>query len=138
MIGLYYRVWADLIKRARLQPNNKKNWPVMTMLFMTMAMAFNFLFITTIFEKYVLKTNLLQINLDFLSERINNVLTYLILFVLPCSVINYLLIFRNKRYQKLLAIYPYYNGKLFLVYFTFSMMFPIILLLGGIIYTKFK
>ena len=134
MLGLYYRIWVDFIKRARLQPGNKYNWQVGTILFMTMAMAFNFVLIMTILEKHVFRNYFYKIDLSFFPVRVNNILSYLILFILPCFIINYLLIFRNKRYEKLLKKYPYYNGKLFVVYFTISMMLPILLLWFGIIF----
>ncbi len=132
MLSLYYRIWVDCIKRAKQQPANRDNWHVGTMIFMTLAMAFNFVLSMTILEKYVFKIYFYKIELSFLPSRVNNVLTYLVLFILPCFIINYLLIFRNKRYEKLLNRYPYYNGKLFVVYFAVSMMLPIILLVGAI------
>jgi hypothetical protein len=132
MISLYYRIWTDCIKRAKQQPANRENWPVGTMIFMTLAMAFNFVLIMTLLEKFVFKTYFYKIDFSIFPSRVNNVLSYLILFILPCFVLNYLLIFRNKRYEKVLTRYPYYNGKLFAVYFVISMMLPIMLLIGAI------
>lgn len=137
MLGLYYRIWVDCIKRARLQPANRENWPVGTMISMTLAMSFNFILIMTLLEKFVFKKYFYKIDFEFLPVRVNNVLAHIFLFILPCVIINYLLIFMNKRYEKLLKKYPYYNGKLFLVYFLISMMLPIILLLGGMILSSF-
>jgi hypothetical protein len=134
MLGVYYRIWVDCIKRARLQPANKQNWKVMSMIFMTIAMAFNFVFIMTILERHVFEHYFYKLDFSFLPLRINNILSYLILFILPCGIINYLLIFRNNRYEKLLKRYPYYNGKLALTYFTVSMMVPVLLLWFGIIF----
>jgi hypothetical protein len=135
-MGLYYRIWVDCIERARRQPANKENWQIGSMIFMTLAMAFNFILIMTILEKHVLKNYFYKIDFSFLPVRINNVLSYIFLFILPCIIINYLLIFRNKRYEKLIKKYPYYNGKLFITYFLISLMLPIALLLGVIIFPK--
>ena len=121
MLGLYYKIWVDCIKRAREQAN-RKNWPALTMPSITMAMAFNFVFIMTILEKFVFKNYFYKFDLSFLPLRLNNILTYLILFILPCVVINYVLIFRDKRYEKLLRSYPYYNGKMFGIYLVISMI----------------
>lgn len=137
MLGLYYRIWVDCIKRARQQPANRENWPVGTMISMTLAMSFNFILIMTLLEKFVFKKYFYKIDFEFLPVRVNNVLAHIFLFILPCLLINYLLIFMNKRYEKLLKRYPYYNGKLFIIYFLISMMFPIILLVGGIILSHF-
>jgi len=135
MLNLYYKIWVDCIKRAREQPD-KKNWQAYTMTSMTMAMAFNFVFSMTILERFVFRNYFYKINLPFLPLRLNNILTYLVLFILPCVVINYVLIFRNNRYEKLIKNYPYYNGKIFGIYFIISMMFPTVLLLGAIVFSR--
>ncbi len=131
---LYYRIWVDCIKRGKLQSANSQNWQVGSMIFMTMAMAFNFVLIITVLEKYVFKIYFYRINLLFFPTYLNNVLTYLVLFIMPCFVVNYLLVFRNRRYEDLIKKYPYYNGRLFLIYFVISMMLPILLLWAAIIF----
>lgn len=136
-MGLYYRIWVDCIERARQQPANKHNWQKLSMISMTLAMAFNFILIMTVLEKYILRTYFYKIDLPFLPLRVNNVLSYLVLFILPCGIINYLLIFRNRAYERLLKKYPYNNGKLFLTYFVISMMLPIVLLLGAFVINIF-
>jgi hypothetical protein len=57
------------------------------------------------------------------------VVSGVVLFILPCVLINYLLIFRNNRYEKLLNKYPNYGGKLAHSYFLTSMLLPLILIL---------
>lgn len=137
MLGVYYRIWVDCIQRAKKQAsNNQESWQTITMLFMTLSMSANFILIMTVLEKSVFKTYFYKIDIPSLPTRLNNVFGYLFLFILPCVLINYLLIFRKKRYQKLLLKYPYYNGKLFLAYFLISMLVPIILLWVGIIFFK--
>ena len=137
MLGVYYRIWVDCIQRAKRQAsNNKESWQTITMIFMTLSMSANFILIMTVLEKSVFQTYFYKIDVSFLPTRINNVLAYLFLFILPCFVVNYLLIFRKKRYQKLLLKYPNYNGKLFLAYFLSSMLLPIILLWIGIVFFK--
>lgn len=136
-MGLYYRIWVDCIGRAKQQPANKHNWQKLSMISMTLAMAFNFILIMTVLEKYILRTYFYKIDLPFLPLLVNNVLNYLVLFILPCGIINYLLIFRNKAYERLLKKYPYNNGKLFLAYFVISMMLPIVLLLGAFVINIF-
>ena len=133
-MGLYYRIWVDFINRAKQNPENNGNWQGGSMIFMTFAMSSNFILAMTIIEKYVLKRTIYTIDFSFLPERANSVLTYLILFILPCVIINYLLIFRKKRYKKLLKRYPNYNGRLAIPYCVVSMMLPIVLLLIGFIF----
>jgi len=51
---LYYLIWVDVILKAKSQSANKNKWQVMTMIFMTACMAVDFLFLVTIFEKYII------------------------------------------------------------------------------------
>jgi hypothetical protein len=136
MLGLYYRIWVDFIKRAKQPPASRQNWKTGSMLFMTLAMASNLILIMTILERHVLKKTIYTIDFSFLPERANSVLSYIFLFILPCFIINYFLIFRNKRYLKLLELYPYYNGKLAASYCVISFMLPIVLLLIGFIFFR--
>ncbi len=133
MLGLYYRLWVDLIKRIRLQPANKNNWQAKSMIFMTIAMSFNLLLILTILERYIFEQEIYGLDIPFLSKRANNVVEFLVLFIFPFGIINHLLIFRKDRYVKLVKRYPYYQGKLFLTYFTLSLSIPILLLIIGLI-----
>lgn len=136
MLGLYYRIWGDCITRLKLQPANKHNWEIKSMIIISMAMTFNFVLLMTILQKSVLGYYFYKINIPFLPRYANNVVSFVILFLLPCVILNYLLIFKNKRYSKLLKRYPYYNGKLFVTYFLISMLLPIVLLWIGIIFFR--
>ncbi len=135
-MGLYYRIWVDFIKRALQDPANRSNWKQAGMLFITLAMASNLILIMTILERHVLKRTIYTIDFSFLPSRANSVLSYIVLFILPCWITNYLLIFRNKRYLKLLERYPDYNGKLAASYCVISFMLPIVLLSIGFIFFR--
>src|SRR5688500_8443400 len=102
MIGIYYRIWVDCIKRMRLQPSNRHDWKAKSMFAMTFAMAFFLVFVMTIVEKYVFNTSFYTLNFSFLPAVVNNVLEYVFLFILPCGLINHVMIFRKQRYKKLL------------------------------------
>jgi hypothetical protein len=136
MLGIYYRIWVDCIKRGKSQPPNKYNWPIASMIFMSSAMVLNFALVMVILERNVLGHSFYSIRFPLLSQYLNNAVSFFILFVLPVIIINYLLIFRKKRYKKLLKRYPYYNGKLFITYFLVSILTPIVLLWIGIIFFR--
>ena len=127
MMGIYYRIWVDCIKRARSIPKNKQNWAWGCLFFGTISMAFNLVLIMFVLQKYVLGYFFYVLIMDFLPRQIDYLLNFLILFFLPCMGLNYLLIFKKNRYEELLKKYPYYNGKLFLTYFIISIFLPIIL-----------
>jgi hypothetical protein len=136
MLNIYYRIWVDCIQRAKMQSGNKESWQTITFFFMTLSMSANFVLIMTFLERSVFKRYFYKVDFSFLPTRLNNLLAYLFLFILPCVIVNYLLIFRKKRYQKLIHKYPYYNGKLFITYFSISLLLPIVLLWVGIIFFK--
>lgn len=136
MLGLFYRIWVDCIIRAKLQPANKGNWKVLTLVVMTTAMSIFLLFIIALLEKFVIKKAVYNLNFLFLPKYLKELAYFGFLFFLPCFIINYALIFRGKRYKILLEKYPYSNGKLFLGFFLISVWLPVICLLVGILFFK--
>src|SRR5436190_3868773 len=127
MLEIYYKIWVDCMKRAKSQPANKQNWTVGSMVLMSISMAFNLALIMIVLQQYLLGYFFYTINMDFLPRQVNYLFNFIVLFLAPCVGLNYFLIFRNKRYEKLLDKYPYYNGKLFYIYFLISILLPIIL-----------
>jgi hypothetical protein len=131
---LYYLIWVDLIIRAKSQPANKNNWQVMTMIFMTLVMAVDFLFIMVILQEVILGYYFYELDIPVIPREIGNPISFIILFAGPPLVINYLLIFRNRRYEKLIEKYEYHNGKLAVTYILLGLFIPVITLLFGMIY----
>ena len=129
---LYYRIWVDCITRLRSIEANNDNWQTKGIITMSTAMTFNFVLLMVIIQKNILDYYFYEINIPLLSGFLNYILTILILFFLPCVIINYLLIFRNKRYEKLLKKYPYSNGMFIVTYILISMFLPITLIFIGI------
>lgn len=132
MLGLYYRIWVDVIKRAKSRPENRENWPIGTMILMSVPMTLNFWLFMTILQKHILGNYFYDFELNLQSRSLGNIISFAILFVLPCFLTNYILIFHRHRYKKLLKKYPYKEGKLFLTYFLISMFLPPLLLIVGI------
>jgi hypothetical protein len=133
---IYYRIWVDCITRLRSIEANKNNWQLKSIIAMSFAMTYNFVLLMAILQRHVLGHYFYKLNIPFLSHYENNILTIFILFILPCVILNYLLIFRGKRYEKLLKKYSYHNGKLFAAYFSISLLLPVILLLIGLFLYK--
>jgi len=141
---IYYKIWVDCILRLRSQKQNKETWQEKSMIIMTTAMTFNFMLFMAIFEKHILgfsfyKFTISSPNIVPVVEGADGILNFLVLFVLPCFVVNYLLIFfRKKRLKKLIRKYkyPYYNGKLFATYFLISLFLPLVLIIIYIVTTQ--
>ncbi len=130
---LYYKIWMDCIVSLRSIDANKDNWQIKSMVAMSLAMTFNLLLFMSILQKHILKFYFYELNFSYFSKLLNGILTIVILFVLPCCLINYLLIFLNKRYEKLLNKYSSHKGKLFITYFLISIIFPQLLMWLSII-----
>ena len=99
-------------------------------------MTSNFVLVVAILQRHLHLLSFYQLKIPVLPEYVSNVINYVVLFILPCVSINYLLIFRHKRYKNLLKKYPYYQGKLFVAYFLISLWLPVLLLWIGIFFFR--
>ncbi len=130
LLDAYYKIWVDAITKFRSRPENKGLWKFYCIVFIGMSMAFNLATIMAILERAVFKRSFYHIRI-FKSEYFNNVSSFFILFFLAPLILNYLLIFRNNRYEILITKYKTYNGKLFAWYFVLSLFLPFVLLVTG-------
>jgi len=133
-MNLYYFIWTDCIKRMIEIGVSKKDIKKRGLLFMSLAMTFNLVLVMVVFQKNLFGYYFYEINLSFLSGFANYAITILVLYFLPCFLINYLFIFKNNRYEKLLNKYKYYDGKLCLAYYVISFLLPSVLVLLGILW----
>jgi hypothetical protein len=109
---LYYLIWVDALLRAKSQPANEHNWKGMTFFIMTFTMAFDFVFVMTIFQEYVLGFFFYELQIPRIPQSIGDPLGFAVLHVGPPLLLNYILIFRNSRYEKLIKKYKYHDGKI--------------------------
>jgi hypothetical protein len=133
---LYYSIWVDCITRLRSIDSNINNWKTKGMISMSIAMTFNFVLIMVLFQREVLGLYFYEINLPSLSDFANFIITMILLYALPCFILNYLMILRRNRFEELLRKYKYHNGKLCLIYFIISFFLPVVLLWLGIFFGK--
>lgn len=125
MKSIYYKIWADCIHKATSLPSNQKNWKVYTTIFMSMAMALNLALIIAIFQRNVIRSVFYEVKVDiFPGTKLDSFLSFFLLYLIIPILINYFLIFRRNRYEKLLTKYQSYNGKLFISYFLASLILP--------------
>jgi len=96
MIGFYYRIWFDCITRINLQSDeNKKNWQITCTTAMTFAMASNFILIMVLVQKYGFGYYFYRLDLSSLPKKFASVLNFTLLYLLPCLLVNYVLIFKT-------------------------------------------
>jgi len=103
---------------------------------MTVTMAVDLLFLITILERYVFAFNFYGFDIPVIPREIGDSISFIILFAGPPLLINYLLIFRNRRYEELIKKYKYHGGRLFIIYMAIALFFPVVALLVGMIYGK--
>jgi len=131
-MNIYYKIWVDCIIKARSIPANKNNWKRFTMIFMSMAMAINFAMVMAVLQRNVLQFSFYDFRVDiFPGTKLDAFISFFVLYLLPMLLINYLIIFRNNRYEILLEKYKSYNGKLFISYFLASLILPLLLIVIG-------
>jgi hypothetical protein len=126
---LYYKIWVDTLVRVKAQPQNKGRWKTLSFVFISIAMALNFITIISILQRNVLGATFYNLEIDvFPGTKLDALLKFVILFLLPVVIVNYLFIFHNKKYEMLIEKYKTHNGKLGITYLLLSYFLPLILL----------
>lgn len=129
-MNIYYKIWVDCIIKAQSIPANKNNWKLFTLIFMTITMSINFACFMSILQRNILGLYFYHFEVDFFpGTKLDALIIGFVLFVLPNLLLNYYLIFRNNRYEKLINKYKSYRGKLFFIYFFASLAIPLIILI---------
>jgi hypothetical protein len=130
--NLYYELWVDIIIKMRSRSENRNTWKIYSFIFMNMAMALNLAFVMAIFQRNILGFSFYNIKVDiFKGQNFDAFISFFLLYLLPNLILNYFLIFRNKRYEILTERYKYHEGRLFNRYFIASLSIPILLILIG-------
>jgi hypothetical protein len=107
IINVYYVIWSSIIVtfRKKNPELNEKEVNSKLILIISIVNAMNvwiFVFIFKIFR--ILEMKQLKINVLPLKQ-LNDSLSFLIQYVLPFIIINYIFIFRKKRYRLLIEKY---------------------------------
>ncbi len=98
---------------------------------MTVVMAVDYFFIITYLESLI-GHYFYDIIIPVIPRKIGDPIGFVILFVGPPLLLNYLLIFRNQRYKKLIKKYKYHDGKLGVTFLLLALFIPVIALWLGI------
>lgn len=114
-LDFYYRIWVDGIVKFRSNPTERSFWKLSVSIYINTAIAIILIALLSIISKtYFGGKHLFGISVSlFQIRRLNLLLGFAINYILPLIIINYFLIFRNKRYEKLLLKYQHYQGRLF-------------------------
>ena len=116
--------------------DNRNDWQIKSLITMSILMTFNLALFMILIQKYVFGYYFYEIKLPLFTYRGDFILTILVLYFLPCVIINYFLILHRKRYEKLLNFFSYRNGKLILSYLLISIILPIIFIWMDVLLSK--
>jgi len=122
MLSLYYKIWADAIVFTKTSKTEGKNWKIFTIVPISALMGVNLVTLLLWIRAFshrkftvILPVSIFNVNL------INIAISIIITFFLPFVVLNYLLIFDNERYNKLIKTYNTSGGKVYLWYIALTL-----------------
>lgn len=128
-MNLYYMIWVDCLLRLRSLPKNSGVWKLYGLTFMSMAMAINLIVIMTILESHVIGQSFYNLDFNFFpGEKLDSLAKFFLLYLAFPLCLNYLMIFRGNRFEKLFLRYKSYDGKLAVSYLMFSYFSPFLLM----------
>jgi hypothetical protein len=114
MLSLYYRIWVDAITYQKKKQKKEDGWELLTIISISILQGLNLLAILFVFRWLTHRQMPIMLPMRiFHMSAFNGFCSVVLIFFLPFILLNYLLIFYNQRYQKLLSIYPNKNGKLY-------------------------
>jgi hypothetical protein len=122
MFDLYYKIWVDAITATRAKKAEAYGWKLYTLVPMSLLGGIN-LFTFFLWMKTLVSSRLplvLPVNI-FHYRLINDFISVVVTLFIPFVLLNYLLIFANERYQRLLQRYTAHNGKLYKRYTLISL-----------------
>jgi len=121
MFGLYYRIWVDAIVSERSKKIEKRNWKLFSLISISLLQGIN-LFTFFYWMKAAVNRNLplfMPVGI-FNAKPLNGFISVVITFVIPFVILNYLVIFSNNQYERLMDEYPNQNGRLYRKYVLYS------------------
>jgi len=124
---LYYKIWVDAITATRAKKAEASGWKLYTLAPMSLLAGLN-LFTFFLWMKTLVNHRLplfLPVNI-FDYRLINDFISIVVTLFVPFVILNYLLIFSNERYKRLLQQYPAYDGKLYKKYALISLALLVI------------
>ncbi|MFS2189073.1 hypothetical protein ACCC92_20520 [Mucilaginibacter sp. Mucisp84] len=121
MLSIYYKIWVDAITQERAKKGEDgKYWKAFTIIPISLIQGVNLL--TLLFFLRFFTDIPILFTLDLTRDKaINAFIAGLLVFFIPFVLLNYLLIFYNNRYNKLMNLYPAKDSKLYRNYVLISL-----------------
>ncbi len=130
MLKLYYMMWSDMVLTARKNGNFTDKWKdfnYVLPIFQGQNLA-----VFIIWSKVLFNIDIwFSFEIDiFPGKMLDSAFVGITTLFLPFYLMNYFLIIRNNRFEKIIVNYKSHNGKILLYYILFSILIffvPIIL-----------
>ena len=128
-MNIYYKIWVDCIVRMRAQEKNKKTWRRDCKIWMNVPMMANIFIFVGVLQRYIFG-HIYKIRFSYLQLEVNAIISFFILYLFPVMFVNYIFIWRNDKYKKLIEKYPYQDGMLYFTYVVVSLCLPVLWIFG--------
>ncbi len=116
MKNIYYSIWVDAIVNIEKNPKHKKDWKFFSMVYMTLLNALN-LGVVLMLLAYIFKFEVIWVRFTILpGTMLNSFVAFIVQFVMPFILLNYVLVFYRNKYKGLIQRYSDKKGKLFAAY----------------------
>ena len=126
MISLYKSIWSDAINYERIKNGGESHWKLFTFVYMTLILSLNVITILSLI-RFIFNIEVGEFLMMLFKRIIDNktglnFLWFFIVAILPSSLINYMLVFYNNRYENILEKYKFKQGKLSVIYFIITVI----------------
>ena len=120
MTNIYYEIWADAIRVTKKMDSDQ--WKVATLIPMSVLQGINLLAILFLLRGILGRQWPLFVPVKIFNDVImNDAVSILLTFIVPFVMLNYLLIFSNDRYQRIIRFHKGMNGRLYKLYIFVSL-----------------
>ena len=120
MTNIYYQIWADAIRATKKK--DAEQWKVATLVPMSILHGVNLLAVLFVLRAILGRQWPLFVPVKIFADVIlNDAVSIILTFILPFLIFNYLFIFSNNRYDRIMRFYKGKNGRLYKLYILVSL-----------------
>ena len=120
MTNIYYEIWADAIRATKKK--DAEQWKVATLVPMSILHGVNLLAVLFVLRAILGRQWPLFVPVKIFGDVIlNDAVSIILTFIIPFLIFNYLLIFSNNRYCRIMRFYKGKNGRLYKLYILVSL-----------------
>lgn len=117
-------VWSDAINYERIKNGGADGWEIMTFSYMSFFVGLNFAAIISLIH-FLTGIPLDKFTINFgtmFTGAISSLLWSIVNLYIPAMLLNFFLVFYKKRYEHILRVYSFQNGKILVIYLCLSIV----------------